>query len=97
MMLKIKANYDEAKERLKFVIEENNKLIEANKIVEEKNNNFKFAERSLKYNFSQKEIEINELKEAMLDLENFKIEKIKIEKKVSDYSATITNLKEELE
>ena len=46
---------------------------------------------------SQKDIEINNLKDELKNLDNFKLEKSKFEKKLSDCTNTINTLKEEIE
>lgn len=96
-MIKIKGNYDEARERLRFIIEENNKNTEINKALEEKINSIQFTTQSLKFKMSQKDIEINNLKDELKNLDNFKLEKSKFEKKLSDCTNTINTLKEEIE
>ena len=96
-MIKIKGNYDEAKERLKFVIEENTKITKLNKNLEEKISSYEFNSQSLKFKMSQKDIEINNLKEEIKNLENFKLEKAKFEKKLVDYSNITNSLKDEIE
>lgn len=96
-MVKAKGNYDEVRERLKFLIEENSKNSEVNKLNEDKLSTLQFTVQSLKFKMNQKDTEINTLREDIKSLENFKCEKIKIEKRLIDYSNTITALKEELE
>jgi predicted nuclease with TOPRIM domain len=97
MMVKAKGNYDEVRERLKFVIEENSKNNETYKAYEDKISSMQFMVQSMKFKLTQKENEINTLKEDMKALENYKADKAKYEKKIMDCTNTITALKDELE
>ena len=82
---------------MKFYQEENLKIMEQKKNLEEKQNYNKFASNSYKSQIQSKENEINILKDEMKNFEIFKNEKPKLEKRVMDLQKQLSVLKEDNE
>lgn len=96
-MLKIKLQFEDSKEKLRHYQDENLKMIEQKKILEDKNSNNKIASQSIKSAIKDKDSEIMKLKEEYKSLEEFKIEKPKLDKRLGDLQKQVFNLKEDQE
>ena len=94
---KFKYQLDETKEKMKLFQEENLKIMEQKKSLEERQNMNKFASQSFKSQIQSKENEINILKEEMRNIEAFKHDRPKLEKKILDLQKQNVNYKEDLE
>src|SRR5690349_14496071 len=97
MMLRIKAQNDESKEKLQYYIDQNCKCNEQIKALEERNNNSKFHQNSIKSQIREKETIINNLKEEIKNYEEFKGEKEKMERTISTLNRSVGTMKEESE
>lgn len=97
MLHKIKIQYDELKERIQTIQDKNSKLSEINKNVEERLSNNKYLINSLKNQVREKDKEILDCKEKLLLLENFRHEKEKSEKIMSNNSKTIHSFREKID
>lgn len=91
---KIKSQLEDTKDKMKFYQEENLKIMEQKKNLEEKQNFNKFASNSFKSQIQSKENEINILKEEMKNSEAFLHEKPKLEKRILDLQKQNIGLKE---
>ena len=94
---KFKSQLDETKDKMKFYQEENLKIMEQKKNLEEKQNLNKFASQSFKSQLQSKENEINILREEMRNVDSFRQEKPKLEKKILELQKQSTSYKEDLE
>ncbi len=97
LMMKIKHQYEDSKEKLRYYQEENLKIMEQKKLLEDKNSNNKLASNSIKSAIKDKDSEITKLKEEYKSLEDYKLEKPKLEKKLSDLQKQVSSLKEDQE
>lgn len=96
-MLKIKLQFEDSKEKLRHYQDENLKMMEQKKILEDKNSNNKIASQSIKSAIKDKDSEIMKLKEEYKSLEEFKIEKPKLDKRLGDLQKQVSILKEDQE
>lgn len=94
---KINNQLEDVREKLKHYQEENIKIIEHKKVLEEKNSSFKIASNSIKTAIKEKENELTNLKEDIKNVEIFKVEKPKLEKKIQDLHKQINTLKDDQE
>jgi hypothetical protein len=95
--MKIKLQFEDAREKLKHYQEENIKIMEQKKYLEEKQTTTKLTSHSIKSAIKDKDNEINKLREDYKILEEFRVEKPKLEKKISDQHKQIVMLKEDQE
>lgn len=96
-MMKIKHQFEDSKEKLRHYQEENYKIMEQKKILEDKNSNNKLASNSIKSAIKDKDSEIIKLKEEYKSLEDYKIEKPKLDKRLADLQKQVASLKEDQE
>ena len=93
----MKNQLDDMKDKMKFYQEENMKIMEQKKSLEEKQNYNKFASQSFKSLVKEKENEVLTLREEMKFYETYKQEKPKMEKKLADLLKINSSLKDDNE
>ena len=97
LTMKLKIQFDDLRDKLKHLQEENLKMLEQKRIIEDKQSSTKFASQSIKSSNREKDNEIYNLKEEMKNLELFKQEKPKIDKKTNDLQKQLATSKEDQE
>ena len=97
LTMKLKIQFDDLRDKLKHFQEENLKMLEQKRIIEDKQSSTKFASQSIKSSNREKDNEIYNLKEEMKNLELFKQEKQKIDKKTNDLQKQLATSKEDQE
>ena len=94
---KVKSQLDETKEKMKLYQEDNLKIMEQKKSLEEKQNYNKLASSSFKSQIQSKENEIKLLKDETKTYEAFKLEKPNLEKRIMDLTKLTSVLKDDQE
>lgn len=94
---KITNQLDDTREKLKHFQEENIRMSEQKKALEDKNYSTKMATQSIKSVIKEKENELTNLKEEIKNVELFNLEKPKLEKKIHDLLKHVSNLKDDQE
>ena len=93
----MKNQLDDMKDKMKFYQEENMKIMEQKKSLEEKQNFNKFASQSFKSQLKEKENEVLNLREEIKFYEAYKQEKPKMEKKLAELVKQSSSLKDDQE
>ena len=95
--MKIKLQFEDTKDKLKHYQEENFKMLEQKRQLEDKHNTNRIASQSIKSAIKDKESEITKLREEYKNIEDYKIEKPKLEKRITDLQKQVSSLKEDQE
>jgi chromosome segregation protein len=97
MMMRIKAQYDESKEKVQYFTDQHSKLSDQIKILEDKQAQSRFLQNSLKSQIREKDSTISSLEEKLKNNDSFPNEKEKMEKSISNLNKNLQNTKEENE
>lgn len=88
---------DDAREKIKHYQEDNIKIFELKKALDEKNFSRKIASQTIKSAMKEKDNELTSLKEEIKNFEIFSQEKPKLEKKIQELHKQIGSLKDDQE
>lgn len=93
----MKNQYDETKDRLQYLQDQNIKLSEIKKNLEDKNSSNKFKNNSIQSQMREKDNTIISLRDELKSYEEFKGEKEKLERHVGDLQRNVKILKDDLD